>query len=211
MVEPVQTRRQLRAAATQEQLLAAARGVFEEKGYSAATVGAITGAANTAHGTFYLYFRNKEDAFVKVMTAVTNDLYEAGARWVPGDPRTSIERSIRGFLEVFVDNRALWRCVLEASFANPTILTMWLETRDHFTLRVERILEQQLASGAIRPLDPAATASALGAMVEWEAATQFVLQPGPVGDAVFDRCVQSLTDLWYHAVYVKAPAPAIPS
>jgi AcrR family transcriptional regulator len=45
-------KRQLQAAATQEQLLAAARDVFEEKGYQATTVGAITDRAATAHGTF---------------------------------------------------------------------------------------------------------------------------------------------------------------
>lgn len=206
MVEPVQTRRQLQAAATQEQLLAAARSVFEEKGYTATTVGAITSAANTAHGTFYLYFRNKEDAFAKVMAPVTVDLYEAGARWVAGDPRTSIEASISGFLEVYVEHRGMWRCLLEATFTNPVILAMWMESRDHFTVRVEHILAQQVASGAIRALDPATTASSLGAMVEWEAVTRFVLRPEPVTEEEFRQSVATLTDLWYHAVYVPAPA-----
>lgn len=202
MIEPVQTRRQLQAAATQEQLLAAARQVFEEKGYAATTVGAITTAANTAHGTFYLYFRNKEDAFMQVMAVVNEELYQVGERWVPGDPRTSIEASIRGFLEVFLAHRNLWRCLLEASFANPVIEAMWLESRARFTARVQRILEQQVASGAIRPLNPELTATSLGAMVEWEAVTQFVLVPGTVTEQRFDDCVETLTDLWYHAVYV---------
>ena len=50
------SKRQAQAAATQEQLLRAARGVFAARGYKDTTVGAITKAANTAHGTFYLYF-----------------------------------------------------------------------------------------------------------------------------------------------------------
>jgi AcrR family transcriptional regulator len=210
MVEPVQSRRRLQAAATQEQLLAAARDVFQEKGYAATTVGAITTAASTAHGTFYLYFRNKEDAFLHVMEAVTSQLYAVGGAWIPGDPRSSLEASIRGFLEVFLVHRGLWRCVLEASFGNPTIEAMWLQTRGRFTRRVAQILEQQVASGAIRSLNPELTASSLGSMVEWEAVTQFVLKPGPVTEETFDECVATLTDIWYHAVYVSAGDRAVP-
>jgi AcrR family transcriptional regulator len=205
------SRRQLQAAATQEQLLAAAREVFEEKGYAATTVGAITAAANTAHGTFYLYFRNKEDAFSSVMEAVTAELYqEAGARWAKGDAYASIETSIRGFLEVFVAHRGLWRCLLEGSFANPVIEAMWLGIRQRFVDRIERNLRQLAEGGDIRPLHPALTANALGAMVAWAATTQFVLATPPVAGESFDDCVRTLTDLWFHAVYLdpQGPLPA---
>lgn len=50
-------KRQKRAVATSEQLLIAAREVFQTNGFQGTTVGAITDAAATAHGTFYLYFR----------------------------------------------------------------------------------------------------------------------------------------------------------
>ncbi len=199
------SRRQLQAAATHEQLLCAAREVFEARGYAGTTVGAITSAANTAHGTFYLYFRNKEDVFGCVMAVVTAELYEqAGARWAPGDPRMSIESSIRGFLDVFVAHRGLWRCLLEGSFANPVIEAMWLEIRERFVARIERNLRVLAEVGGVRPLDPALTANALGGMVEWAATTQFVLATPSVAGASFDDCVRTLTDLWFHAVHVDA-------
>ncbi len=199
------SRRQLQAASTHEQLLGAAREVFEARGYAGTTVGAITSVANTAHGTFYLYFRNKEDAFGCVMAAVTAELYEqAGARWAPGDPRVAIESSIRGFLDVFVAHRGLWRCLLEGSFANPVIEAMWLEIRERFVARIERNLRVLAEVGGVRPMDPAMTANALGAMVEWAATTQFVLATPSVAGATFDDCVRTLTDLWFHAVHVDA-------
>lgn len=202
------SRRELQAAATREQLLAAARDVFVAKGYAGTTVGAITASANTAHGTFYLYFRNKEDAFSSVMEAVTAELYEeAGAHWAKGDAYASIERSISGFLTVFVAHRGLWRCLLEGSFSNPDIEAMWLEIRERFIARIERNLRQLAAGGEIRPLHPALTANALGAMVEWAATTQFVLgAPSTAGES-FDDCVRTLTDLWYHAVHVDPQGP----
>jgi AcrR family transcriptional regulator len=204
---PRLNKRQQQAVETRERMLRAATDVFAERGYQAASVGAITTRADTAHGTFYLYFRNKEDAFVHVMKEIHVELYEVGARWVPGDPRTSIEASIRGFLEVFMSHRGLWRCLLEASFANPVIEAMWRDARTQFTTRVERILANQVASGTIRPLDPALTASSLGAMVEWEAVTEFVLRPEPASQDLLEACVATLTDLWYHAIYVRPPEP----
>lgn len=202
------SRRKLQAAATQEQLLAAAREVFEARGYAATTVGAITSAANTAHGTFYLYFRNKEDAFSNVMEAVTAELYEeAGARWSRGDAHASIETSILGFLHVFVAHRGLWRCLLEGSFTHPGIEAMWLAIRQRFVGRIEHNLRHLAEGGEIRPLDPALTANALGAMVEWAATTQFVLAAPPTAGASIEDLARTLSDLWYHAVYLDPQGP----
>jgi AcrR family transcriptional regulator len=208
MAEGTPTKRQARAAATQDQLLTAAREVFESKGYHATTVGAITAAADTAHGTFYLYFRNKEDAFAKVMGQVTAELYEqAGGRWTIGDPYTSIEASMRGFLEVFTAHRGLWRTALEASFTSPTVEAMWLGIRRSFVDRIEHHLRHLAEIGALRPLDPTITANALGSMVEWTATTQFVLGAPTSADA-FDDAVRTLTDLWYHAIFPDTPPGA---
>ena len=202
------TRRQLQAAATQEQLLAAARDVFETKGYAGTTIGAITAAANTAHGTFYLYFRNKEDVFASVVAATTAELYDqAGTRWSAGEPHEAVEARIRGFLEVFVAHRGLWRCLLEGSFVNPAIEALWLEIRQRFIERIERNLVALDATGQIRPLQPRVAANALGAMVEWAAMTQFVLRAPPVAGESLDDAVRTLTDLWYHAVFLDAQGP----
>jgi AcrR family transcriptional regulator len=205
MGDPV-GKRQAQAAATQEQLLVAARQVFATRGYQATTVGAITQAANTAHGTFYLYFRNKEDAFQRVMQEITGELYdESRAPWQPGDTRASVRAALHGFLEVFVRHRDLWRCVLEGSFTTPAIEAAWLDIRGAFVARTARHLRQLRDDGEIRDLDPDIAANALGAMVEWAATTHFVLDRSP---ASFDDVLETLTDLWYHAVYAAAMEPA---
>jgi AcrR family transcriptional regulator len=202
------TRRQLQAAATQEQLLAAARDVFEVKGYAGTTVGAITAAASTAHGTFYLHFRNKEDVFASVMAAATAELYDQAGTKATGEARDAVESRIRGFLEVFVRHRGLWRCLLEGSLTNPAIESMWLDIRQRFIDRTERNLRWLADAGRIRPVHPRVAANALGAMVEWAAMTQFVLGARPVAEESFDDCVRTLTDLWYHAVFADPQVPS---
>jgi len=200
-----QSKRQQRAAATAEQLLAAARDVFEAKGYVATTVGAITEAANTAHGTFYLYFQNKEDIFTKVMAQVADDLYrEARAPWA-GDPYEALAAATRGYLEVFSAHRGLWRCLFEGMHQSPAIGAMWLGGRRPFVERIQRNLDRLMAAGSIREMDTALAAEALGSMVEWTAFC-FVELREPAGhSSSIDELAATLTDLWYHAVYGRVP------
>jgi AcrR family transcriptional regulator len=207
VVTDAASKRQQRAAATAEQLLAAAREVFESKGYMATTVGAITEAANTAHGTFYLYFKNKEDVFAKVMAQVADDLYrEARAPWA-GDPYEALELATRGYLEVFSSHRGLWRCLMEGMHQSPALGEMWLASRRPFVDRIQRNLERLAAAGSIRQLDPRLAAAALGSMVEWTSFC-YVELGEPAGTASLEELAHTLTDLWFNAVYGReGPKP----
>lgn len=182
---------------TGELLLVAARQVFEERGYQATTVGAVTEAANTSHGTFYLYFRNKEDAFAKVMAGVIDDMYrQAEASWT-GDLRSTVRRAVTGAFEVFVAHRGLWRCLLEGMHSSPALERMWMDLRRPFIQRVERLLALLVERGEVRALDPSAAAYALVAMVEWSAISHVEFAEPAAGEGLAD----TLADLWVHAVY----------
>src|SRR5437588_6991515 len=56
-----------RKARTRAELLAAARQVFAAKGYHDTTIADITHAANVGVGTFYLHFRDKDEAFHTIL------------------------------------------------------------------------------------------------------------------------------------------------
>lgn len=202
------SKRQLRAAATADQLLSAAREVFETKGYVATTVGAITDAANTAHGTFYLYFKNKEGAFAKVMAQVADDLYrEARAPWV-GDPYDALAVATRGYLESFTAHKGLWRCLIEGMHQSPALGEMWLNVRRTFVDRIHRNLDRLLDAGAIRPMDTGLAAAALGSMVEWTTFCFVELGEPDSGATSLEALAQTLTDLWFNAVYGReTPRP----
>jgi len=201
-------KRRDQAAATRDQLLAAARETFETRGYQAATVTAITSTANTAHGTFYLYFRNKEDAFARVMEDVAEELYrEASGRWARGRPYESIEVATRGFLQVFVDHRGLWRALLEAILQSVSLERMWLDIRRRFVARISRNLRRLIDQGMIDPIDTDLTAHALGSMSEWFAFTHFVLEEPAVTATSFESAVRTLTEVWFRAVYGRVPTP----
>lgn len=59
---------------TLRRLCEAAIAVFDERGYNAARVDDIVRQAKTSHGTFYLYFSNKEDLFQTLVSGVTDEM-----------------------------------------------------------------------------------------------------------------------------------------
>lgn len=62
-----------RGRATRERLLNAALTVFETKGFLETNVSDICQEAGAAHGTFYIYFKSKEDAWYALVDRSATD------------------------------------------------------------------------------------------------------------------------------------------
>jgi AcrR family transcriptional regulator len=71
LATPVKTKKQVVSEFRQAEIIAAARKVFAEKGYIAATVDEIAALAAVAKGTVYVYFESKEQIYNAVLE---NDL-----------------------------------------------------------------------------------------------------------------------------------------
>jgi AcrR family transcriptional regulator len=196
-------KRQERAAATQSQLLGAAREVFSERGYQATSVAAITDAASTAHGTFYLYFRNKEDVFAQLMATTMDELYRHTLTDLDPethlyDPAVARDR-VRGFLEVAASQGKIWRALLEAILVSPAIAENWLALRGAFHKGLADRLAIYQSRGEFRDLDPELVAASLAGMLEWHVftASSFGV-PGPLEAS--DKVIDTIADLWASAI-----------
>jgi AcrR family transcriptional regulator len=97
--------RELRAQGkkTMRKLLDAAMTVLEKRGYHAARVDDIVKVARTSHGTFYLYFANKEDLFRALLTDVAEEVTALADTLGPIGPDESGYRELRGWLGRFSD------------------------------------------------------------------------------------------------------------
>jgi AcrR family transcriptional regulator len=58
----------------QQLLIAAARELFEHYGYRKTSIDDVVRRAGVAKGTFYLYFRGKDELFLKVLMAIRDEL-----------------------------------------------------------------------------------------------------------------------------------------
>src|SRR5947199_569932 len=97
--------RELRAQGkkTMRKLLDAAMTVLEKRGYHAARVDDIVKVARTSHGTFYLYFANKEDLFRALLTDVAEEVATLAETLGPVTPDEAGYRELRGWLGRFSD------------------------------------------------------------------------------------------------------------
>jgi AcrR family transcriptional regulator len=84
-------------------LLDAAMTVLEKRGYHAARVDDIVKVARTSHGTFYLYFANKEDLFRALLSDVAEEVESLASTLGPVGPDEAGYRELRGWLGRFSD------------------------------------------------------------------------------------------------------------
>jgi len=96
--------RELRAQGrrTMARLLEAGLTVFAERGYHASRVDDIVRAANASHGTFYLYFTNKEDLLRALAVDCAHDLTSLAGTIGPITPDAAGRAELRLFLGRFI-------------------------------------------------------------------------------------------------------------
>jgi AcrR family transcriptional regulator len=195
--------RELRAQGrkTMRKLLDAGMRVFAERGFHAARVDDIVRAARTSHGTFYLYFANKEELLraLAIQCAQEMGALAGGLGEVTVDEAGAAE--LRQFLETFFSTYARFGPVLRA----------WMEgnVEDRETSRLGVIAFTDIATAlGARMRDAgargdAASVSALMALLERFAYFLVSRQLEFDSDALFDTVTQVV-----HRGFFGAPLAA---
>jgi len=147
-------------------LLDAGAEVFATKGYFAARVDDIVNVARTSHGTFYLYFSNKEELFRALAAEVSDQMQTLAESLGPLEPGRTGEESLRAWIAAFVDlyRRCgpVIRAWTEAEIGSHEFGRLGNDVLARFT----RVLTTRIAQVAPPGLDPAIAAVALAAMLE---------------------------------------------
>lgn len=154
---------------TRDEVVAAARRVFERDGYSGARVADITADAGVAHGSFYTYFSSKQDVFLAVMRAVGDQFREAIAG-PPGEERgtarQAMDRANRRYLDAYRANSVIWALAEQVATADPEIHRIRLHGRREHVERIAKTIRRWQESGLADPdVDPHTTAGALVSML----------------------------------------------
>jgi AcrR family transcriptional regulator len=121
--EPARNRElRARGQRTLERLLEAGTTVFATRGYHAARVDDIVKAAQTSHGTFYLYFASKEDLFRAVTTDVAETMVGL-ARELPELPASAEDGEGRAYAAIHE-----WLTRFRALYArHSAVIQTWTE------------------------------------------------------------------------------------
>jgi AcrR family transcriptional regulator len=112
-----------RGEATRRKLLDASEKEFGEKGFHAASVSSITTRADVGKGTFYLYFRSKEEVFTTLVREIGHALRRHTALAMNKvSPRLKAERAgLQAFFEFAHQHPGLSRLVQESQFVDEPV------------------------------------------------------------------------------------------
>jgi AcrR family transcriptional regulator len=113
-------RRERRKAETRRRLLDAARQLFVRQGYHATRPADIAATADLAHGTFYLHFADKREAFLAFVDEATREIQTATRARLRGVH--GFEPRLRASLDAILDYSAAHPGVLRTAFADAAIL-----------------------------------------------------------------------------------------
>jgi AcrR family transcriptional regulator len=141
--------------------------VFAERGYHAARVDDIVRAARTSHGTFYLYFANKEDLLRALAVECADSLFELADSLAAADDDPFGFDELRTFLGDFL---AIYRTY-------GVVIRAWMEDQvpdrevaragvKAYTAIANGLAARLQANGAPQPVDVATSVNALMALLE---------------------------------------------
>jgi AcrR family transcriptional regulator len=166
------------------QLVDAARDVFGQKGYHAATVDDITRAAGVAKGTFYLYFEEKREVYYELVRTFLRHVKDIGAS-VAREVRTAqdffarSEDAANELVRVFLEHHKLARLTYRESMSLDAELERLLRDFYRDLARVEADnVRLGIELGLFRQVDPMICAYAHIGMVE-RVALALLHEPSP--------------------------------
>jgi len=185
-------------------LLDAAMEVFAQRGYHAARVDDIVRAAQTSHGTFYLYFANKED-LLRALAAEAGEVVVAlDAALGPVGPDEAGWWELRAWMERFSDAWQRYAPVLRA-WTDVVVTDAQLAEQAHVAAggAMATLADRMVKAGPLPGIDPTAAAEAVIAMVDrFHYLRQFASEP--VDAAALD----TLTTIVHRGLFGGGDPPA---
>jgi AcrR family transcriptional regulator len=179
------TGRTVRGRQSRQQLLDAARTVFERDGFLRARIADICDEAGMSHGSFYTYFVSKEEIFQELVDSIEVDLLRIDPIAEDAKPIDRIRSANRHYLETYRDNAAILRVIQQVATFDEEVR----QTR----------IKHQKEGLADDQVDAWFAANALGGMVAF-VSDQIVSRDVPVE---IDFVIEQLTRLWANAIGLK--------
>lgn len=201
-----------KGARTKDALKLGAIRVLDDVGYHAMRVSDICEAAGVALATFYLYFTNKSDITLQVLSEYLEQgmgmmAMREGAR----TPFESIRAANLRWLQGIRANAGLSRCITQLGDEEPGFRELAHRVNRQWYERIAQSFVRRFPQGAVSEEVALLAAYSLGAMMD-EMARKLVVYPDPALLTLAARIAPSdaeiadfLTVLWHRALYGGAP------
>jgi AcrR family transcriptional regulator len=194
-----------RGRRTRDNLLAAGRRVFEERGYANTRMSDIASAAGVSHGTVYTWFDDKEALLRALVDDIVTEVFAALAIGdeVP-EPEQRMLEANRRYLAAYRRHGRMLEVVEEAAATDARYRDALAGVRRDHVARVTHDIERlQKAGVAERDVDAAVAAGALCAMVEGFGRHWYGRGEQAVSTHDDETAVETLTRLWARGLGIR--------
>jgi AcrR family transcriptional regulator len=218
-------------AESQRALKTAARRVFERDGFLNARISDISAESGLAHGSFYHYYKSKDEIFADIAREVQADMAgrvptapdavtaapDSGSPALAPAPvpdrvpptreevTQQIESTNAQYMRSYERNARMMLLIEQVASYNDAIHELRKARQEAFVGRAEHMIAGLQAQGvASNTIDARQTAFALCAMVSRVAYLCFVLHE----DYDLDGVTTTLTQIWTSAIGLDQPVPA---
>jgi AcrR family transcriptional regulator len=194
-----------RGRRTRENLLAAGRRVFEERGYANTRMSDIAKAAGVSHGTVYTWFDDKESLLRALVDDIVTEVFAALAIGddVPEPEQRKLEAN-RRYLAAYRRHGRMLEVVEEAAATDARYRDALAGVRRDHVGRVTRDIARLQRDGIAEPdVDPAVAAGALCAMVEGFGRHWYGRGEQAVSTHDDETAVETLTRLWARGLGIR--------
>jgi AcrR family transcriptional regulator len=207
MVWPVTARRdeaQQGGIELRERILDALRSLLHERTFDGLAVAEIIAAASVSRASFYFYFPSKQAALAELVRRAVGAGHEAAQPWLQdqASPLEALRAGIDAGAELWLDNAAVLRAIVESWASDPQLRELWLAQMATFTkAAIARIEADRQADPTAARLD-GVDVPALAASLTWAGERLYYL--AACGIPPFDDraiLVDTLTHLWVSALY----------
>lgn len=198
---------------TRERLRIATARVLDSKGYHALRVTDIAAEAGVAEGSFYVYFKDKTEAALDVLTELLEVflLQDIGLAATTESPFASIRHANRHWLAFCRANQGLMRGVLQVGDELPRFAKLVQQSNHHWYSHVAASVVKHHPAGAVSAEGALLAAYLLGTMMDEIARKLIVYQ-----DRKFvmllaslraddDALADAASVLWMRALYPGWP------
>lgn len=178
-----------RTARREREILDAAARLFSQRGYSSTTIRDIGAEAGLNHATTNYYFRGKAAVLFAIYSEALDGFF-AGLDTVTGKPDEALAQVVRVAVAAAVHRRDETAVYFQElrwldQLLPPDMVAIVRERQHRFRARVCDIVEDGIAQGLFRPVDPVIAVEAVVAMARWA-----YQNDATVGPHAADECSQ---------------------
>lgn len=152
------------------ELLDAAQQLFFERGYERTSVNDIISKIGVAKGTFYHYFKSKEDLLDKLVERFVNLAFIEAKKLVERTDMKAVDKMNKFFItirNVKVENIELMKMLMKVLYTDENLMLrykMFKLNVELFTPELAKIIRQGREEGIFDPLDAEETARLIFSM-----------------------------------------------